>query len=442
MSRIMRIGVLLSLAVLCAPPILSAQERGDAALRRDVERRFEVLPLRDGIALRPRGASPVRSIEVAGGTIAIDGQPATGAEIRSKLGADADLVLQLSYLSDAARRALFSGQPGTPAAPSVPTPSVPTPSAPATPDIAPPAQPTAPPSSSRPRRSGRRNGDQVRIGRDVTVDEGEVISGDVVAVGGAVRVFGDVEGDVVAVGGSVTLGPRARVEGDVSVVGGQLNRDPGAQVSGRAQEVTLGGFELDRWQWRRGLPWAGSMLGSAFAFVGTIARVAVLCLLAALVLLFGRDHAERAGAMAVGAALKSGAIGLLAQVLFLPLLIITVVVLVVTIVGIPLLLLLPFAILALAIVGLIGFTGIAQRIGLFMTARLGWSSDNVYVVTIIGVLALMLPVLLARLVSLGGGVLFPLALVLGAAGFIIEYLAWTVGFGAVALTRFNKGVKV
>ena len=39
--------------------------------------------------------------------------------------------------------------------------------------------------------------------------------------------------------------------------------------------------------------------------------------------------------------------------------------------------------------------------------------------------------------SLGGGVLFPLAVTLGIAGFVIEYLAWTIGFGAIALTRFR-----
>jgi hypothetical protein len=181
------------------------------------------------------------------------------------------------------------------------------------------------------------------------------------------------------------------------------------------------------------------MLGSAFAFVGALARVAVLCLLAALVVLFGREYAERAGAMAADASLKAGAVGVISQIMFLPLLIITIVVLVVTIVGIPLLLLIPFALLALAVIALVGFTGIAQRVGAFTASRFGWSDQNVYTVTVIGVVVLMLPVLLSRLVSLGGGVMFPLAIALGVVGFLIEYLAWTVGFGAVALMRFRRG---
>lgn len=277
----------------------------------------------------------------------------------------------------------------------------------------------------------------------MTVEEGEVIEGDVVAVGGAVRVDGEVQGDVVSVGGGVTLGAHALVGGDVTVVGGLLHRDPGAEVRGKAQEVSLGGLELGDWRnWRRnpvGRLWGRSTLGSAFNFIGTLARVAVLCLLAALVVLFGREYMERAGTVAATSSLRAGAVGLLAQVLFLPLLVITIVVLVITIVGIPLLLLLPFAILALAVLALVGFTGVAHQVGALATSRFGWPDQNPYAVTVTGVLILMLPVMLSRLASLGGGVMFPLTLVLGIAGVLIEYLAWTIGLGAVALTRFRRG---
>ena len=71
-------------------------------------------------------------------------------------------------------------------------------------------------------------------------------------------------------------------------------------------------------------------------------------------------------------------------------------------------------------------------------ARFGWADENPYLTTITGVLLLMLPVVLARFVSLGGGIMFPLGVTLGVAGFVIEYLAWTVGFGAVALMRFRR----
>jgi len=171
--------------------------------------------------------------------------------------------------------------------------------------------------------------------------------------------------------------------------------------------------------------------------VGTLVRVAVLCLFAVLVVLFGRDYMERAGTMAAASSLKAGAVGLLSQVLFLPLLVITCVVLVMTIVGIPLLLLLPFVILGIAVLALVGFTGVAYRIGTIAAHRLGLPDQNPYGVTVIGVLIVMLPVILSRLASLGGGVLFPLAVTLGIAGFVVEYLAWTIGLGAMALTRFR-----
>ena len=209
------------------------------------------------------------------------------------------------------------------------------------------------------------NNDRVRIGGSLSVASGEVVDGDVVAVGGSVTVDGEVHGDVVAVGGSVTLGPEANVERNVVVVGGRLSRAPGARVAGKAQEVGFPGMDFGRWNWRHNPvgSWASSMLGSAFAFVGTLARVVVLCLLVALVALFGRDTMEGAGATAAESTIKAGAIGFLAQVCFIPALIITVVVLVMTVVGIPLLLLLPFAFLAAAVVGLVGFASVAHLVG-------------------------------------------------------------------------------
>jgi hypothetical protein len=315
---------------------------------------------------------------------------------------------------------------------------------PAPPDIAPapaPApEPPPPPAPRGRRRGGERNGDRVRIGGNVDVDEGETVDGDVVAVGGSVRVDGDVHGDVVSVGGGVTLGPRASVDKDVVVVGGRLQRDPAARVGGKAQEIGLGGINLGNWTWRRNPVgfWWTSMLGSAVALIGAMARIAILCLLAALVVLFARDYMYRAGSIASRESLKAGAVGLLAQILFIPVLVITCVVLVITIIGIPLLLLLPFVILGIAVVAVIGFSGVANRVGLLASQRFGWPDDNPYTVTLVGVVLLMAPVLLTRLVGMAGGVLFPITLSLGIIAFAIEYVAWTVGLGAMALARFER----
>jgi hypothetical protein len=57
---------------------------------------------------------------------------------------------------------------------------------------------------------------------------------------------------------------------------------------------------------------------------------------------------------------------------------------------------------------------------------------------IVGILAVLTPVVLGRILGIGGALAFPLALPLLMIGFLAEYLAWTVGFGAVAINQFDK----
>jgi len=184
--------------------------------------------------------------------------------------------------------------------------------------------------------------------------------------------------------------------------------------------------------------WWGSMMGSAIALMGTLVRVAIMCLMAALVILFGQKHVERAGDYVFTEPLKAGAIGFLAQVLFVPVLVLLVLVLVVTIIGIPLLLLVPFLILALVLVGFVGFTAVAHRVGVALAARFGWAAADPYRTTLTGIVAVMLPLLLARLINFAGFAMVPFGFGLGVIGWLVEYLAWTVGFGAVALARFSR----
>ena len=393
-------------------------------LKRLAERRFEVVVVRDGLVLRrnPPGSGP-RTVEVTGGQIIVDGAPATGAEVREKLRGDADLVLQLSYLSADEQRSLFSAQGGT-AVPATPVPPTP-------PDIERP---------DRPERS-RGQRERIRFGGSVTVDEDETIRGDVVAIGGSARVLGEVRGSVVAIGGSAELGPKAIVRGDVTAVGGAIKRDPGARIDGETHEVGVGGVNAG--DWRFSVPslatlWWGWTLGAFYSLIASIVRVAVLCLLAALVMLVARDYVERVGAQAAAEPFKSGAIGFLAQIFFVPILVITILLLVVTIIGIPLLVLIPFAILGLGIFALLGFTAVAYHVGQLFCSRLGWNDAGPFGTMLAGVLLLVSPILIARLLGLAGGVLYPMTVGLGLVGVLIEYVAWTVGFGAVALSRFGK----
>jgi len=83
--------------------------------------------------------------------------------------------------------------------------------------------------------------DIVKFGRDIYIDEDDFIDGDVVAIGGDIRVDGHVTGDVVSTAGDVTLGSTAYVEGDVVATFGDVTMEPGAQVEGEVAEVSMGG---------------------------------------------------------------------------------------------------------------------------------------------------------------------------------------------------------
>ena len=62
----------------------------DAALKSRVERRFRVLPQRDGLVLTPRrDVDGLKSIEIRDGVISVDGAATSGSQLRELLGEDA-----------------------------------------------------------------------------------------------------------------------------------------------------------------------------------------------------------------------------------------------------------------------------------------------------------------------------------------------------------------
>ena len=138
--------------------------------------------------LTPKFKTPIKSVELSGPTIAIDGTPVTGAELRERLGSDGDLVLQLSYLDTAARRSLARAKRRRRSRPSrrrrrsIQVP-----------------RPIGAASAAHPR--ARRSEDIVRIGGSVAVDADEYVRGDVVVIGGSATINGEVDGEVVVVAG-------------------------------------------------------------------------------------------------------------------------------------------------------------------------------------------------------------------------------------------------
>src|SRR5437773_12341438 len=156
----------------------------------------------------------------------------------------------------------------------------------------------------------------------------------------------------------------------------------------------------------------------------------MLILFACIVMLAGGGLATRIGDRAAAEPVRAGLIGLLAELLFVPALVMTAVLLIITILGIPLLLLVPFAILAVLIVFLIGFTGVAVRVGQFIGPRLGWTNTGPYLTTILGIIGLLFLLLVARLMGSFG--LNFIALLLLAAVVLYDIIVWTVVYGDAA----------
>jgi hypothetical protein len=426
-----------------APP--ATQEPASAAERRvrdAVLARFRVLPVQDGIVLVPLGRyEGVDNIELRAGTIAINGKAVTGGEVRQRLGRDADPVLELSYLDLPLQQRLLL-PPGASERGEAPPPR----------PEAPPAEPSAPESPSTPstvpeepeRVFHQQSDGRVRIGGNITVDEDEQINGPVVAVGGSIRVDGRVRDDVVSVGGNVHLGPKADIRGDVTVVGGTLSRAPGAQVRGRVNEVGFGfpvGLPIIhvRPSWSpRFLPWISGGPWYAIRFVGTLLRMALVGLLATLVLLLAPRAVERVGHAVRTQVWKSALVGLLAELLFIPLIVITTVVLAVSIIGIPLLVLVPFVVLAFFVALLLGFTGAAYGLARSGQSRFSWSSGSAFVHLIVGLTLIWGVTVVGRTIALGGGPFALIGELVVIVGFLLEYAAWTVGLGGALLTRFGR----
>lgn len=416
----------------------------DAELRvkQAIQSAFRVLPVQNGIILVPKSRRPgVDNIELREGTVAVNGTVVTGAELRQRLGRDADAILELSYLDPGTQRRLLvaaeatappGGESTAPPAPGVAVEEPREPrEAEARPDVAEPRDE---------RTIRRRSSGRVRLGGNITVDEDESVNGAVVAIGGDVDVNGRVHDAVVAVGGSVRLGPKAEILGDVTTVGGSVSRDPSAVVRGQVNEVEFPSIRLrpigpwsvhvDPW-WGHG-PWRGVRL------IGTLVRMGLFALLAALILLLAPRGVERIGRVVRDEPGKAALVGFFAELIFVPLLIVTILFLVISIVGIPLLVLVPFALLAFFVALLMGFTGAASAVAHAARDRFGWSRPSPFALLIVGLLLIWGVTMIGRVLALPGG---PFAWFAGAVllvGFLVEYAAWTVGLGGAILTRFGR----
>jgi hypothetical protein len=280
----------------------------------------------------------------------------------------------------------------------------------------------------------RRVGDRVTFMGSRTIAEDEIV-GDAVVVGGRLQVHGIVEGDAVVVGGRLTLHPTGRIDGDVVVVGGRFDNH-GGQVVGEIETREQAGVVVRSRTEERG---AFHRVGRAIAgLISTLAVLLVLVGIGAVVVFYARAHLDTVSDTARAATLRSGAVGLAATFLIIPVYAVLLVGLAISIVGIPLLLiaapLYPIAVIAAIALGLLasahalGERTAEQREGFQLRYH------NSYAYLFLGLGLLLAPFAAGHLVGMVGF----LGFVGGLLRFIGVLAIWgavTVGLGAVILSR-------
>ncbi len=291
--------------------------------------------------------------------------------------------------------------------------------------------------------------DIVSIGGDVKVD-GQV-RGDAISIGGTAKINGRVTGEVVAIGGDVELGPEAEVFGDIVTVGGRVRREDGSSVLGEVSEVDWGDFD---WNWGGDWfdGWDGDWfpsvgdrppffrLGKVFEFVQSIIFTVLLIALSGLVLLVAPKGVGRVRSAASSDLLIMFAVGLGVEFFFIPVLIIVSLLLAVTVIGIPFAILLwPAALIGLTAAFVFGYAGSAAAAGDWCRRRFqgaGRVAAGSFGALALGVLTIQALALVADLLGFLGLPWF-FRVMFRFPGVLICYVAWTIGLGAVFMTRFG-----
>ncbi|HEX6203344.1 MAG TPA: hypothetical protein VF100_10095 [Thermoanaerobaculia bacterium] len=421
-----------------------------AELAAAIDARYRVLPTREGLLLEPREEIPgIQAIEIAGGEVAINGEPVAPTILRSWLGDEAAPLLDLAALPADEARALVTGEApaaGEEEAEAEPGVDV------EVEDLDEVAEPAPAAEEEEPRVH---IGERVLFGESLTIDEDEVaggvvvlggavhvrgrVVGDVVAIGGPVIIEGTVRGGVVTVGGGLRMGPEGSVTGDVVSVGGRVRaRDD--QIGGGVVNVGLpwswdGGFD---WQPEWG-PWRSPVRAwAAGEAVRNVAVIVLLGLMTALLLLVARGPVERAATVIARQPLSSFFSGLALWIFQTVGIALLTVVLVVTVVGCLALPLIPVLWLFGFLIFLPGYAAVALAAGRLLTHRFGWTMGGAYGTALAGILLIEMTKLLGNVVAIAGGPLGWLAVLIQATGWLVVLFAWTTGAGAILMNLLNR----
>jgi hypothetical protein len=276
-------------------------------------------------------------------------------------------------------------------------------------------------------------GARIRIGGSYTLEEGAVVRGPLLIVGGSNRINGTVEDDVVTIGGSVQIGPTAVIEGDLRSIGGSVSIAPEAQIRGEVTDVVSigrGDFPIEV----GGLGDIGSRAWAWLAAWLTVLRLSFVLIAGVLLAAFGPFWMQSIGIRISQAPGWSLVTGFATELLITPAVVALSIALIITIVGIPLLLGIPVLLAVLVLLWIAGFTAVAIRVGGAFTGGRSDATVRPFLLGFVAICGLSLLSQMLLLVPSAGA----LAAVLGGLGLAIEYVAWTLGLGAALLTAFNR----
>jgi hypothetical protein len=254
--------------------------------------------------------------------------------------------------------------------------------------------------------------DLVAYGKAIEVKEGETVN-DAVSIGESVTVNGNVLGSAVALGGDVRVGKTGRVHGDASAVGGRIVIDDGGRIDGEQVSLGAGAAGALLTQFARPAPTVPLPLPTRIGLKLVTAAAQFLCffLLGLLTVTLIPRRVEVVAEALAGHPVKSGAFGLLAAFLFLPIMVLLVIFVIIGWVMIPLVM------LAYVVFGFVGFVALSLLVG----RRIPTNSP----LTTTGTLAI------------GAGLIVAVGLV-PVIGPMVWFFAGFFALGAALMTRFGQ----
>jgi hypothetical protein len=267
--------------------------------------------------------------------------------------------------------------------------------------------------------------DLVRAGQDLFIREDEIVRGDVILLGGDLRVDGEIRSSAVVVGGRIDLGPRSRVDGEVVALGGRVETAPGAAVRGGVVGLSLfprpqaGGVD-----WRRARDLgtlAGNAIGGALVLAWTVTVTLVI-----------RRRLARARSWLVTAPWRTTGLGVVGMTGGLFAVVMGIVLLAITLVGLPVALLVAlFTIVLLFVAQAIGLV----HFGGWICGLLRLHVRSPFALGLIGVVVVAAPQVTADLSRLSGR--GPVAL-LQATHALLVAVTLAAGIGALVLSRLGR----